>query len=150
MLLAYHFVKRQLLEDYDYLLDQCLEKLVEATPCMHVQCALEKLPMRADSWSWSSFIDILQTMMFDVSCKAFDYLGAALLVDIADEIEKNCKLLEVADVLKETAVYKTAAGKRRRVDEDYKELISKNPVGSGVKSTTAAKFTDNGSESAVA
>ena len=132
----------KLVSQYDREMNDCIVRNSQQTPCRHLRYEMRHISNSYKNWHWAEFVELLTTLVIERDCDACAPIGRRLVMDVGLHIDGNLLKEAAADSLKDSWVYKTPAGKRRRVDEDFKLALSGLGTPDGDKMNDVARFTD--------
>ena len=144
---AKHFFNNACEKKYARELDACIERSSLLKPCRHVKYVWRHLASNYESWSWKNFIEVLvELWVNEEKCGAYDDLLDVMFHNIRDHVEEYCTRTGAADPLRDTQVFRTISGKRRRMDEDLRASLGSMAVDGGVRAGSAVKLLDCGGQ----
>jgi hypothetical protein len=139
------FYASKISEKYDNLFNRCADRTRQDRPCRHIRHMLQNIGDDHESFSWKQFTHLMVDLSYDRDCECYQPLYEKLMDACFVQHAGGMEAVATSNILKTAVTYQTEAGKRRRIDEDFKAEMSKLNVESGIKPTTLVSFTDMGS-----
>ena len=107
-------------------MDACVGRSSQHQPCRHVRYSFRNVENRYDGFSWAYIIEAIIELYLEVDkgeCLAMPDLFDRLVHSLKDHFDNFCKKIEASNPLTEARDLKMSDGKRRRMDEDFRDAL---------------------------
>jgi hypothetical protein len=131
----------RIVDKYDNEMNNCVLRTTQNMPCRCLRYEMSELTNTQATWDFRPFVTFLNMLLWDTSCLAHAPMGNMMIREVRNAINHSVHGRPAADPLKDASPFVTAAGKRRRIDEDFKRNISKLSTNSDLKPMEACHVT---------
>jgi hypothetical protein len=123
----------------------CVEQHTQGKPCPHVLYATRDMSFTAKDFHFEDLV-LAMFEMWDpaTQCGAMRSLCTRFISNLSAHIDASVLASKGANPLKDMRSLNTETGKRRRLDEDFRDAIGKLTVQSGIKGVQVSMLTEHG------
>jgi hypothetical protein len=131
----------RLVSKYDAEFDACSLRTDQIMPCRCLRYEMQHIENTYKNWRWYDFITLVVGTICDTTCDAFVPVGNRLVREVAFMANVRIQGATAADPLRDMVAFYTNTGKRRRIDEDFKQDVSHLSTSSELKPMEVCKQT---------